>query len=89
MLWMVFGPVGVFFTGVTLWKAVSWSYSFIDGIYWGLTLLTIVAKWLHTKVYHGMTTDDKPAQMSDFWAYSVKFIVFAAVWWWFSQSRQM
>lgn len=89
MLWMVFGPVGIFFSGVTLWKSSPWTYSFVDGVYWGIVLLTVTAKFLHTKVFHGMTTDDKPATMPNFWQYTAKLVVFAAAWWWFSQSRQM
>jgi hypothetical protein len=89
MVWLVFGPVGVFFTGVTIWRRPPWSYSIFDGIFGGLVLLTVVAKLIHVKHFHGLTVENTPSKMSDWWSYSAKLVVFAVVVWLLAQSYQV
>jgi hypothetical protein len=88
MLWLVFGPAGLFFTAAGIWKTPPWTYSYLDGVFWGLALATVVARFVDVRVFHGMTTEDKSATMADFWRYSAKLVVFAAGIWVLAQSFQ-
>lgn len=88
MVWMVFGPVGVLFSGAALWKLPPGTFSILDGVFWGLLLLSLATKFVHVRVFQGMNTDNKPSTMADFWGYSVKLIVFAVAIWGLAQSFQ-
>lgn len=88
MLWLVFGPAGLFFTAAAIWKTPPWTYSYLDGVFWGLAVVIVVARFVDVRVFHGMTTEDKPATMADVWRYSAKLVVFAAGIWVLAQSFQ-
>jgi hypothetical protein len=89
MVWMVFGPVGALFTASALWKRPPWTFSILDGVFWGLVLLSVIAKLIHVTKFHGMNTDNKPSTIADFWAYLIMLVVLAVGIWGLVQSHQM
>lgn len=89
MVWMVFGPVGALFSAASLWKQPPWTFSILDGVFWGLILLSVFAKLVHVRKFHGMNTENKPSTMADFWGYSIKLLVLAGGIWVVVQSYQM
>jgi hypothetical protein len=88
MLWLAFGPADLFFTGAAIWKLPPWHHTYLDGVFWGLASLIVVARFLDVRVFHGMTTENKPATMADFWRYALKLVVAAAAIWALAQSYQ-
>jgi hypothetical protein len=88
MVWLIFGPVGILFSAAAIWKHAPWTYSVLDGVLWGLAMLTLVARFIDIRLFRGKTTEDQPATMADFWRYAAKVMLFAVVVWGLAQSLQ-
>jgi hypothetical protein len=83
--WMVLGPAGLMFAGAMIWKQPSWTYTVMDMVFWGLAALAVIAKAVDIKVFRGRTTEDKPATMAHWRAYSAKLLLFATALWLLAQ----
>lgn len=87
MTWLAFGPLGVVFSGVSIWSLPPWTYSRLDWIFWGIATLVVLARFVEIRFFRGTTTENKPATMSDWWRYTAKFTLFAVALWVLAQWR--
>jgi hypothetical protein len=88
IVWLAFSPAGIIFSGAAIWKQPPWTYSVRDGVFWGMVVAALVARLLDIRLWHGSTTENRPATMADWWWYSAKVVVFAAAIWGLAQSFQ-
>jgi hypothetical protein len=77
--WMVLGPAGLMFAGAMIWNTV------MDMVFWGIAALAVIARAVDIKVFRGRTTEDHPATMAHWRAYSAKLLLFATALWLLAQ----
>lgn len=88
MIWLVFGPVGVLFTAATIWKLPPWTYSWLDGVYWGIVTLVVMLRLIDIKVFHGTTSDDRPGSIATWVTFTLKFLAISTGAWLLAQWSQ-
>lgn len=81
MTWLAFGPAGLIFSAAAVSKDPPGRYSVTDVLFWGITVLVVLTRFLDIRFFRGRTTDDKPASLSDWWQYSIKVGLFAVALW--------
>lgn len=88
MTWLAFGPASLIFSSAAIWRKPPWTYSWLDLLFWGIAALVLVARFLDIKFFHGRTTEDRRATMSDWFRYSPKLVLFATAIWLLAQWSQ-
>jgi len=88
MIWLVFGPVGALFTAATIWKLPPWTYSVLDGVFWGIITLVVILRLIDIKVFDGTTSDGRPGTITTWLAFTLKFLAISSGIWLLAQWSQ-
>jgi hypothetical protein len=86
--WIALGPATLFFSAAAIWQMPPWTHSFRDYVLGIALVITVLSRFLDIRFFHGLTTENQPATMSDFYRYALKLVVIASVMWGVAQSLQ-
>ncbi|MGC4063915.1 MAG: hypothetical protein QM784_04625 [Polyangiaceae bacterium] len=86
--WIAFGPASLFFAAAAIWQMPPWTHSYRDYVFGIALLVTVLSRFFDIRFFHGSTTENQPATMTDFYRYAIKLVVIAVVMWGLAQSLQ-
>lgn len=76
IFWMIAGNFGLFALGIVIRREPA--PGLFDGLFWGMVVALIGARWADIALLHGDRADGRPATMQDFVRYVMMLVGIAA-----------
>ena len=86
MFWLLAGNAGLAILAALISKAAPWTFSVLDGFFWGLVLALLVARYFDITRFGGLTANNEPANTGHWVRYAIKLVIISALLWVGAQS---
>jgi hypothetical protein len=86
LFWLVAGNAGLAILAALISKQTPWTFSVLDGSFWGLVAALLVARYLDIARFGGLTVNNEPANRGHWVRYAIKLVIISALLWVGAQS---
>jgi len=81
IFWMVIGSMALFITACAIYEGKKATLNLMDGIYWIIVFLIIIARYIDIKYLDGLTASGSPASIHHWYRYVAGLIICAGLIW--------
>ena len=81
MFWLLAGNIGLAILGALISKQAPWTFSTLDGLFWGLVVALLAARYFDITRFGGLTASNEPANTGHWVRYAIKLVVISALLW--------
>ncbi len=85
-VWLLAGNAGLAILAALISKGARWTFTMLDGVFWGLVATLLLARYFDIARFGGLTVNNEPANTGHWVRYAIKLVIIAALLWVGAQS---